>query len=317
MQQSIHEKKQRNIDGILLLDKPTGITSNGALQVVKRLFSARKAGHTGSLDPLASGMLPICFGEATKFSQFLLEADKHYRVIAKLGVKTSSGDAEGDIIAKRPIDSLTKEKLLAVLSQFRGEIQQVPSMFSAIKHQGQPLYKLARQGVTIERNARPVCINELTLLDYQTDTFSLEVHCSKGTYIRTLIEDIGEKLGCGAHVTYLRRLTTAHYQEHQMLSLDYLTQAQETHGLAKLDELLLPLTSSVQQNPSLHLSTIASYYLRKGQAVLVPRAPESGWVQLYGSQGQFIGMGEMLADGKVAPRRLVRTGFLDGVNIRG
>lgn len=304
----------RNIDGILLLDKPTGITSNAALQVVKRMFRASKAGHTGSLDPLASGMLPICFGEATKFSQFLLEADKHYRVTAKLGIKTDSGDAEGEIIEQRAIGDISIEKLLAVLSQFHGEIQQVPSMFSALKHKGQPLYKLARKGITIERNSRPVRILQLTLIDYQTDTLTLEVRCSKGTYIRTLVEDIGEALGCGAHVTYLRRIAAASYQEQQMISLDDLTRFLEQDGLAKLDALLLPLVSCVQTWPILSLSSTASHYLRKGQAIMVPQAPQSGWVQLLGNEGQFIGVGEMLADGKVAPRRLVRATLISGGN---
>jgi len=188
----------RQVDGILLLDKPLNASSNQALQVVKKLYHARKAGHTGSLDPLATGMLPICFGEATKFSKFLLNANKVYQCTARLGVSTETGDSEGEVIRTSEVPSLTAAEIETVLEKFRGDIQQIPSMYSAIKYQGQPLYKLARQGKTVERQARDIKMYELTCLNYHETELELHIHCSKGTYVRTLVEDIGNALGCGA-----------------------------------------------------------------------------------------------------------------------
>src|SRR5579862_9142002 len=225
---------KRQIHGILLLDKPLGMTSNAALQKVKRLFNAKKAGHTGSLDPLATGMLPICFGEATKFSQFLLESDKCYQVEAKLGVKTRTGDAEGEVIAVKPVMDLTCERLEAVLSQFVGQIQQIPPMYSALKIQGKPLYELARQGIEIPREARSVQIYRLQLIDFQAETLKFEVQCSKGTYVRTLVEDIGELLGCGAHVSALRRTVVLPYNEIKMYTLDALEEIHQQFGMDAL-----------------------------------------------------------------------------------
>lgn len=296
----------RNINGILLLDKPTGITSNAALQQVKRLFKAKKAGHTGSLDPLASGMLPICFGEATKFSQFLLNADKHYYVVARLGVKTTTGDAEGEVVAENPVVERSRMELEHILEKFRGEIQQVPSMYSALKYQGQPLYKLARKGITVERPARSVMIYSLDLIDYQTDHLTLEVRCSKGTYIRTLVEDIGDVLGCGAHVHVLRRTSVASYSVDQLYSIENLIELAAQGDFAQLDAALLPLDTMMQDWPGLRLSPKTFFYLRQGQPVLIPQAPLSGLVRLDNQDGQFVGVGEMLPDGKVAPRRLVK-----------
>jgi tRNA pseudouridine55 synthase len=292
----------RNVNGILLLDKPTGITSNTALQKVKRLFSAKKAGHTGSLDPLASGMLPLCFGEATKFSQYLLDADKVYRVTAKLGCKTATGDAEGEIIQQRPIPDLSREKLLSVLEKFQGEIQQIPSMYSALKHQGRPLYELARQGISVERKARPVQIYAINLLEQTADTFSMQVHCSKGTYIRTLVEDIGEVLECGAFVSALRRLSVAGNLEKQMVSLAELEAIQDP---ALLQRHLLPLDMALMHWPELCLTEATTFYVKRGQPVMIPQAPSNGWVRLTSSNGDFIGIGEVIADGRVAPRRLM------------
>jgi tRNA pseudouridine55 synthase len=288
------------IHGILLLDKSIGISSNGALQQVKRLFNARKAGHTGSLDPLASGMLPICFGEATKFSQFLLDANKRYFVVAQLGEKTNTGDAEGEIIKTRPVAHFSREQLEQHLEKFRGPIEQIPSMFSAIKHQGQPLYKLARQGIEIERKSRAVTIHELILVDHSENTLTLTVHCSKGTYIRNLVEDLGEQLGCGAHVAELRRLAVDPYQESQMISFPDL----EKRDHDQLTALLIPISTLVQDYPKISLAEASAFYLNQGQAVMVPNAPTSGFVSLYANE-QFLGIGEVLEDGKITPRRLI------------
>jgi tRNA pseudouridine55 synthase len=297
----------RNVHGILLLDKPAGVTSNAALQTVKRLYRARKAGHTGSLDPLASGLLPICLGEATKVSGFLLDADKYYWVLCRLGEKTATGDAEGEVIERRSVDGIDAAAIESVLDRFRGPIEQIPPMYSAVKHQGQRLYKLARQGVEVERKPRSVVIHELRMERYDAPELEVVVRCTKGTYVRTLAEDIGEALGCGAHVAQLRRLGVGPYGEAHMITLDEL-QALAEQGLGALDERLLPLESALTQWPEVRLSADAAYYLLQGQPVLVPRAPTSGWVRLYGSEQRFLGMGEILDDGRVAPRRLLSTG---------
>ena len=296
----------RPIDGILLLDKPTGLTSNDSLQQVKRLFKARKAGHTGSLDPLASGLLPICLGEATKASAFLLDADKRYTVVAKLGETTETQDAEGEVLETRPVGDYSEADLEAVLADFRGPQQQIPPMYSAVKHEGQRLYKLARQGIEVERKPRDIVIHELTLLSWEKPFLEIGVRCSKGTYVRTLAEDIGEKLGCGAHVTGLRRTGVGPYQEDQdLITLDQLKEVAEG-GLADLDARLLPVESALAHWPDVNLSPDAAFYLRQGQPVLVPKAPTSGWVRLYEGQDNFLGMGEILDDGRVAPRRLLK-----------
>jgi tRNA pseudouridine55 synthase len=290
------------MDGILLLDKPAGMTSNEVLQIVKKLYGARKAGHTGSLDPLASGMLPICLGQATKFSQFLLEADKSYRVIGKLGIKTATGDAEGEIIKECALKNISAAQINKILPKFRGEIQQIPSMYSALKHKGQPLYKLARRGVIIEREPRAVTIYKLELLGFKKDLLELEICCSKGTYIRTLIEDIGDELKCCAHVVALRRLSCGSYKEEQMVTLQ---QIKELATQKTITSLLLPVESMVAEWPEVQLSEAAVYYLRQGQAIIAPYAPEEGKVRLKTKDGKFIGVGEILPDGKVAPRRLI------------
>ena len=317
--------KKRSINGILLLDKPKKMTSNQALQTVKQLFSASKVGHTGSLDPLATGLLPLCFGEATKFSQFLLNADKTYIVSACLGIKTNTGDAEGEVIESRPVSNYSVDQLETVLSAFRGTISQIPPMFSALKHKGRPLYKLARQGIIVERSPRIVTIHSLRLLDRNnyadisnlhkdcdprdTQTMSnaknilnLEIKCSKGTYIRTLIEDIGEALRCGAYVSDLRRLGVANYYAEQMVSLEEL----QTLSQAECDQKLLSLDSLLNEWPVLRISQAAAYYLYRGQAVLLPNLPKQGLLRLLLQEsGRFIGVGEILEDGRVAPRRLV------------
>jgi len=300
-------RKFRNVNGILLLDKPVGVTSNGALQTVKRLFQARKAGHTGSLDPLASGLLPLCFGSSTKISAFLLEADKRYQVTVKLGIKTTTGDAEGEVIATRDAAGIDEEAVRSVLPRFTGAIQQIPPMHSAIKHQGQPLYKLAHQGIEIERQARDVTIHELRLVALRGDLLDLDVACSKGTYIRTLAEDIGEALGVGAHVAVLRRTAAGPFRAQQMIDMERL-QALAEQGMEALDEVLLPMETALAQWPDICLSDEMAYYVRQGQPVFVPRAPTSGWVKLRTSDRRFLGMGQVMDDGRVAPKRLVSEG---------
>jgi tRNA pseudouridine55 synthase len=299
--------KGRSINGILLLDKPKGLTSNLALQITKRLYNAEKAGHTGSLDPLASGMLPICFGEATKFSQFLLEADKRYQVTAQLGIKTTTGDTEGEVIGEKPIPHLSEEAIEKLFATFIGAIQQIPSMYSAIKQNGQPLYKLARQGIEVTREPRTIQIYSITYLSHNQDSISFAVHCSKGTYVRTLVEDMGEALGCGAHVTELRRLTVGSYQAEQMQTLSHLEELAENQAREVMDSYLLRVDSAIVHWPELPLSEAAIYYIKQGQPVIAPYAPSSGWVKITRKNGDFLGVGEILDDGRLAPRRLVQT----------
>lgn len=311
-------RKGRDISGILLLDKPAGITSNAALQQVKRLFNACKAGHTGSLDPLATGVLPLCFGEATRFSRFLLDADKYYRARVRLGVSTDSGDADGEIVATRPVPDITDARLESVLERYRGEISQVPSMFSALKVNGQPLYKLARQGVEVAREARRVTIHELTVRGRSGDELTLDVRSSKGTYVRTLVEDIGRDLGCGAHVAGLRRLAAGPFRIEETITLPQLEKLSE-EDRSSLDATLQPVAAAVKDWPAVGLTEVTASYLRQGQPVQVANAPTNGWVSLFAKTGvpdtgvaetpetsvAFIGVGEVLDDGRVAPRRLV------------
>ena len=296
----------RDLNGILLLDKSQGVTSNGALQMAKKMFAAAKAGHTGSLDPLATGMLPICFGEATKFSQFLLDADKRYRVTAQLGVSTETGDADGEVRETRPVD-VTEPRVLEALDRFLGEIEQVPSMYSAIKHNGTPLYKLAREGITVERKPRRVTIHEISDARLEEgDRLSFDVACSKGTYVRSLVEDLGEMLGCGAHVAALRRLSAGPYPAERMLTLEQLGEIKAAGGFEAIDELLLPLSTSVADWPRVALGETSAYYLRQGQPVMTSDRPMDGWVSIYeASTDTFMGVGEVLEDGRIAPRRLV------------
>ena len=301
------KRTYKDVNGILLLDKPIGLSSNHALQRVKRLFQAKKAGHCGTLDPIATGLLMVCFGEATKFSQFLLEADKRYLVAAKLGIRTETGDTEGQSISERDASTISLNDIETVLEQFRGEISQTPSMYSAIKHQGQPLYKLARQGITVEREARRICIKELNLISLEDGILTLEVHATKGTYIRTLVDDIGEVLGCGAHVSMLRRTEVGPYHAAQMITMTRLEEAVAGEDDAFLQNVLLPLDTTVSDWPEVRLAESAAYYLRQGQPVIVPYAPTEGWVKLVMKDDRFLGVGEILDDGRVAPRRLIQT----------
>jgi len=310
-------KHGRDIDGILLLDKPRDLTSNEALQRVKRLYQANKAGHTGSLDPLATGLLPLCLGGATKFSTFLLDADKWYRVRVRLGVTTTTADTEGEVLETRPVEGCDEARVRAVLSRFRGPIDQLPPMYSAIKHQGERLYKLARQGIEVERQPRTITIHSLELLELSVPELELDVHCSKGTYVRTLAEDIGAELGCGAHVIGLRRTGVGPYveperhfvtlEEIEALLADTETEAGEgaAFPFQALDELLLPVESALDHWPAVKLTADAAFYLRQGQAVQVPQAPTAGLVRLYDPSRHFLGVGSILDDGKVQPKRLL------------
>jgi tRNA pseudouridine55 synthase len=295
----------RNISGIVVLDKGKGASSNACLQEVKRLFEAEKAGHTGSLDPLATGVLPLCFGEATKLSQFLLDADKRYRTQAKLGVRTTTADAEGDILSERPTVGITKEQVLVALKSFRGEIAQIPPMYSALKHQGQPLYKLARAGREVERKARSVVVYEFELLNFcmATATLELEIYCSKGTYVRTLVDDLGELLECGAHVTELRRLQAGAFQEQQCVTIAQLRELKAQGGLEALDQQLHPADLAVEALLRVDLPAVTAGFVKQGQAVMVRHLPAEGLVRLY-EEGEFIGIGVVLDDGRVAPKRL-------------
>lgn len=296
---------RRPVNGILLLDKPKTFTSNGALQRVKRLFSAKKAGHTGSLDPEATGMLPICFGEATKFSQHLLDSSKSYTVTARLGEQTTTGDCEGEVIATKPVPPLSESQLNAVLQSFAGEIEQIPPMFSAIKHQGRPLYELARKGIEIERKPRRVTLFRIEFEAYSQGELRFNVHCTKGTYVRTLVEDIGKAIGCGAHVIELRRSSVDPYAGAPMYSLEELEAIAQEAGHAGLIKVLLPIETALQSFPCVKLSTAATFYLRMGQAVRAPFSFDAPFVRLLADDERFLGIGEVLADGRVKPHRLV------------
>lgn len=300
-------QRGREVNGILLLDKPFGITSNDALQQVKRLFDARKAGHTGNLDPMATGLLPLCLGEATKVSAFLLDADKRYRGTCKLGVRTNTGDADGEAIETRPVEAYSEAQVREVLARFTGEIEQIPPMHSAIKHQGQPLYKLAHQGLEVERQPRRVTIYELSLVHLEGDELEIDVHCSKGTYIRTLAEEIGAALGCGAHLNQLRRTMAGPFTEAGMVTMEQLKQLLLEGGQDAIDGLLLPIEDALAGWPAINLTANLAYYVRQGQAVQVSQAPTQGWVRLFGPEGDFIGVGHILDDGRVAPKRLFHT----------
>lgn len=293
------KKTRRDVHGVLLLDKPQGMTSNDALQKVKRIFNAKKAGHTGALDPLATGMLPVCFGEATKFSQYLLDSDKRYRVIAKLGERTDTSDADGQVICTKPVN-ITQTQIDEALSHFCGDILQVPTMFSALKYQGKPLYEYARQGIVIEREARPITVyeNQFIQYDFAKQELTLEIHCSKGTYIRTIIDDLGELLGCGAHVIYLRRLQVSNYPVDKMISLD------DLQNISEKEPLLMPVDSPLQASQKVVLSESQGKDILLGRTVTVESSvPVETLVRIYQEQ-QFIGAGSQLFN-KLSPKRLI------------
>ncbi len=293
------------VNGVLLLDKPKGLSSNHALQRARRLFQAQKAGHTGTLDPMATGLLPVCFGEATKFSAHLLAADKVYRTRVELGAVTDTGDAEGEVVERPAVPVLAAADVEAVLESFRGEIEQVPPMYSALKHQGRKLYELAREGKSIERAARRVTVYDARLLDFEGEAFELHVKVSKGTYVRTLAEDIGRALGSGAHISALRRLETGPFTEEGMLSLEALEALPDQ---AAREAMLLPVDVLVAHLPRLEVDAAAAAHLNQGRAARVDAlgigAGETA--RLY-CDGAFLGLGVVTAPQEVAPKRLLST----------
>lgn len=293
---------RRAVDGVLLLDKPQGVSSNGALQMARRLLHAAKAGHTGTLDPMASGLLPLTFGEATKFSQMLLDADKTYEAVVQLGVDTDSGDAEGEVIATHPV-AVDRIALESVLERFRGEIEQVPPMYSALKRDGKALYEYARAGIELEREARKVVIHALDLLDFADERFTIRVHCSKGTYIRSLAMDIGAALGCGAHLAALRRTAIGAFDLSGAVTLAAL----EAAGEGGRDGLLAPVDALVASFPVLRLDAEAARGLLQGRTLELAGAQPGAKVRAYGPEG-FLGLAQWQDDGRLAARRLIATG---------
>jgi tRNA pseudouridine55 synthase len=301
------KKNRRNISGVLLLDKPLGMSSNQALQKARYFLNAAKAGHTGSLDPLASGLLPLCFGEATKVSSYLLDSDKFYTTVARLGARSTTGDAEGDLFDIRPVPELNENLILEVLDRFRGEIDQIPPMYSALKKDGKRLYELARQGVEVERAPRRVEIFKLELTDWDAENLHLNVGCSKGTYIRSLVEDIGEALGCGAHVVELRRTGVKPYLKPKMWTMDQLEKMAE-EGPEALDQCLIPVDTALIQIPAIHLDEESADKITHGQPVAVENRPEGMLFRLYRGENTFIGLGIPGEEGVVAPKRLISNG---------
>jgi|TARA_B100001750_G_C15475418_1_gene582195 tRNA pseudouridine55 synthase len=294
----------RSINGIVILDKATGLSSNAALQQVKKLYEANKAGHTGSLDPLATGVLPLCLGEATKVSQFLLNSDKRYRTKIKLGVRTDSGDKTGKVIQSIADFSVSEAGIEKELDAFRGEIEQLPPMHSALKVDGVPLYKMARKGIEIRREKRKVTIYEINLLNIVEDVIELDITCSKGTYIRTIADDLGQALGCGANIIELRRIEAGVFREEDCKDLEALSELKVQGGLEVIDEQLIPMDQAIAELPEVNLPSVTASHLKNGQAVIVRHLPEEGLVRLY-EEEQFIGIGCIDDDGKVAPRRLI------------
>ncbi|GGD75463.1 tRNA pseudouridine(55) synthase TruB [Lacimicrobium alkaliphilum] len=303
-------RKGRDVHGIFLLDKDLGVSSNHALQQVKRVFGAAKAGHTGALDPLASGMLPICLGEATKFSQFLLNADKQYSVTAKLGIRTTTSDADGEVVEQKPVD-VSEVQLRQAVQQFKGASKQVPSMFSALKYQGKPLYHYARQGIEVPREARDINIFSIEVTAFDGEFVDMLVHCSKGTYIRSLVDDLGQILGCGAYVTRLHRSAVADYPAHKMLPLDALNKqaedlkCKELNDWQQLDNLLLPMETALINVPAVTVPAAKLVYFQNGNPVEAPTADLTGQVRTYSEDKLFLGVGEIESPGRVAPKRLV------------
>ena len=302
----------RPVNGIFLLNKPLDLTSNQALQRVKNLFDANKAGHTGALDPLATGVLPICLGEATKFSQFLLDSDKHYRSTFTLGMATETGDCDGDSISEADASDLTRDTIEAAIDEFRGDIQQIPSMYSAIKFNGQPLYKLARQGIEVDREARDITVSHYEILDFrpgQRAELDVELHVSKGTYVRSLAEDLGKALGCGAHVSALHRHIAGPFTDAQTMVLSDLETLRETCQPADLDHLLQPMDIAVADRMAVELTDIVAQYFQMGQEVMSTQAFRNGQegdiVRVFREGGAFLGVGTVTEDGKLAPKRLV------------
>ena len=296
-------KKGRDINGVVLLDKASGGSSNAVLQQVKRLFGANKAGHTGSLDPLASGLLPICLGQATKVAQFLLDDDKRYFVRAKLGQISSTGDSEGKIVNFGSTKGINESSIRTILSQFIGDINQVPPMYSALKRNGTPLYKLARKGIEIERSPRPVTIHEINFLDLEEAVASLEVFCSKGTYIRTLVEDIGKSLGCGGHVVELRRTGFAHLDLSGSKTYEQLSKLKE-QNIESLDSVILSADKMLPNLESVYLDSEQTRDIRLGKKIEYLGFSNPQKLKLYDHNEQFIGIGESNLMSEILPKRL-------------
>jgi len=300
---SKRNQKVRDINGIILLDKASGNSSNFVLQQVKRLFGANKAGHTGSLDPLASGLLPICLGQATKVAQFLLDGDKRYFVRAKFGQVSSTGDSEGKVVNFGSTQGIDESSIRAILLKFIGDINQVPPMYSALKRNGTPLYKLARKGIEIERSPRPVTIHEINFLDLDDAVVSLEVFCSKGTYIRTLVEDIGKFLGCGGHVVELRRTGFAHFDLSESKTYEQLSKLKE-QNLESLNSVILGADEMIPNLESVYLDSKQTSDIRLGKKIEYLRFSSSQKLKLYDHNEQFIGIGESNLMSEILPKRL-------------
>ena len=301
-----NKRQYRDVDGILILDKALGVSSNGALQQARRIYSARKAGHCGSLDPLASGVLPICLGEATKFSSYLLGADKCYRASCRLGQVTTTGDAEGEIIETASVD-VDRARIESELCHFTGVIEQVPPMYSALKHEGKRLYQLAREGKEVERAPRRVEIHALRLLSFDGETMNIEVCCSKGTYIRTLAEDIGRRLGCGAHLSALRRNRVDVFDERDAITIDALEELLRQHGTEAIDARLLPVSTALARFAEIVLDAGDSRDIRQGKRLQPETAMAPGLYRLTSREDGFIGLGEVAESGELAAKRLMNT----------
>lgn len=299
------KQPKRAISGFIVLDKPLNMSSNQALQKVKWLFNAKKAGHTGSLDPLATGVLPLCLGEGTKLSQYLLDSDKTYEVTGQLGIQTTTGDAEGEVAVEAAIPDGWAAQFPPVIQRFLGETQQIPSMFSAIKQNGVPLYELARKGIEVERQPRTIHIREAFCLGTTENTFTLRVTCSKGTYIRTLVEDMAKALGTVGYVTALRRTHVGPYQASDMVTLDTLIDTLEEQGVEGLNQYIHPLESALSDWPTVSLTTVATHYIRQGQPIRVPNLPTCGFVRMLSDRQRLLGIGEITEDGRIAPVRLM------------
>ena len=299
--------KGNDVNGIFLLDKPLGRSSNSALQKVRYLFNAKKAGHTGSLDPLATGVLPICFGEASKVTAYLLDSNKRYTCTLQLGETTTTGDKEGDILQTRKIEQFSTDDLEKTLETFRGDIQQIPPMYSALKHNGQPLYKLARQGIEIKRKARDVTILHLECIEHTHNTISLDVKCSKGTYIRTLAQDIGESLGCGAHLSMLRRTEVEPFDCSKIYTIEEIEALLKSTEDSDLSKLLLPIDSVLQEHPLIVLCDDDLKRIQNGLKVTLDDIPDSQLIRLYSQENQFIGIGRHSSNKQLAAKRLMRT----------
>ncbi|CEO40238.1 tRNA pseudouridine(55) synthase TruB [Photobacterium kishitanii] len=305
-------RKGRPINGVILVDKPTGISSNDTLQKVKRIFFAQKAGHTGALDPLATGMLPLCFGEATKFSQFLLDSDKRYRVVAKLGERTDTSDSDGEVVETRAVN-VERDQLEACIDSFRGTTDQIPSMYSALKYQGRKLYEYAREGISIPRESRKITVYSVELLRFDNNEVEMELHVSKGTYIRTIVDDLGEMLGCGAHVTYLRRTGVSNFPYERMVTIEQLqamldqAKADEIEPGTVLDALLLPTDTAVQDLPEVNISAELAVHVLHGNPVSAEVVPAEGTLVriTVGEAAEFIGVGTIDAKGMLAPKRVM------------